>query len=517
MAEELEALRAFACPISLMLMSDPVTAFDGHTYERSCIESWLESNNTSPLTGAVLPSKHLFPNFALRSAIEEWHRQTALLIDRSDIEIEQGPIASGSFKTLYKGYLRKRIQGVQIRRIEVAVLKVRQGDGGTEAGVLLKLGRHPRLVQFLGHCMLEDSRLLVTEFAKFGSVCDALEGLRGKVQPVHQLVMMQQIAQGMQHLAEKGVVHRDLAARNVLLFEFDERDVRKTSVKVTDLGLAKELVNCTHATLMGDELPYLYMPPESIQHRKFSEKSDVWAFGVTCWEILTWVKVPYYNITQVDEVIRYVVSGGRLSREEITGECPDTVWNLMDSCWRADARDRPTFSELVIALGFLGSENYMEQVQRNTRYLEELVDKETELTAEKAKYAVTQNELQDTKMKLLATMNELKDAKRKLATDSSKLSRISDELKGVKEQLVNKEAELAVKRKEFQDINAELSARTNDLNDTRNELSGTKIKLQGMEKSLDDTKKDLFEIKDHILKGDNGPAYTKRKKFFLNF
>jgi len=51
------------------LMADPVVTCDGHTYERSAIEYWLQSNNTSPITNEPLSSKALIPNFLLRSQI----------------------------------------------------------------------------------------------------------------------------------------------------------------------------------------------------------------------------------------------------------------------------------------------------------------------------------------------------------------------------------------------------------------------------------------------------------------
>ena len=46
---------------------------DGHTYERSAIEQWLETHNTSPATGLELVSKQLIPNHSLRSLIQELH------------------------------------------------------------------------------------------------------------------------------------------------------------------------------------------------------------------------------------------------------------------------------------------------------------------------------------------------------------------------------------------------------------------------------------------------------------
>ena len=65
------------CPITLTLMADPVTTVDGMTYERYAIETWLQANNTSPLTGEPLPVKLLVPNTALRSQIQRYRERHA--------------------------------------------------------------------------------------------------------------------------------------------------------------------------------------------------------------------------------------------------------------------------------------------------------------------------------------------------------------------------------------------------------------------------------------------------------
>ncbi len=61
---------SFCCPISMDIMADPVIIATGHTYDRVCIERWLQSGNkTCPVTGMRLRHHELTPNFALRTAI----------------------------------------------------------------------------------------------------------------------------------------------------------------------------------------------------------------------------------------------------------------------------------------------------------------------------------------------------------------------------------------------------------------------------------------------------------------
>ncbi len=66
-----ECESSFCCPITRAKMKDPVMAADGHSYERSAIQRWFRSKNTSPMTGAPLLNTCVIPNHALRKAIEE--------------------------------------------------------------------------------------------------------------------------------------------------------------------------------------------------------------------------------------------------------------------------------------------------------------------------------------------------------------------------------------------------------------------------------------------------------------
>ena len=66
----------FLCPITQELMKDPVIATDGHTYERTAIETWTrQGRNVSPMTNVPFTGSTLLPNRNLKSAIATYMGQ----------------------------------------------------------------------------------------------------------------------------------------------------------------------------------------------------------------------------------------------------------------------------------------------------------------------------------------------------------------------------------------------------------------------------------------------------------
>lgn len=60
-------------------MDEPYIAADGFTYEYRAIKAWLSKHNVSPVTKHKLHHSELTPNHTLRSAIQEWKSEVALL------------------------------------------------------------------------------------------------------------------------------------------------------------------------------------------------------------------------------------------------------------------------------------------------------------------------------------------------------------------------------------------------------------------------------------------------------
>lgn len=74
----------FRCPISLELMTDPVTVSTGQTYDRASIQKWLKSGNLlCPKTGETLQSTELVPNSSLRNLIQQFCADNGISIAKS--------------------------------------------------------------------------------------------------------------------------------------------------------------------------------------------------------------------------------------------------------------------------------------------------------------------------------------------------------------------------------------------------------------------------------------------------
>jgi hypothetical protein len=232
---------SFLCPINQEIMRDPVTCADGHSYERASIELWLATHNTSPKTGAQLPNNALNPNHALRNAIEEWLSANFKLVPRSAVTFDEHALAHGSFKSVHRGTLQGRSEPIAVSRMRMG------GSCEEEAKKLVKLGRHPDLVRYLGLCTEGPEQLLLTELAPHGSLDQFLGAHEGQVTLPHKLKMLAQVCSGMIAISGMAMIHRDLATRNILVFAFEASIPAATRVKITDFGLSVDRLYQTHA------------------------------------------------------------------------------------------------------------------------------------------------------------------------------------------------------------------------------------------------------------------------------
>uniref|UniRef100_A0A8D1W572 Protein tyrosine kinase 7 (inactive) n=1 Tax=Sus scrofa TaxID=9823 RepID=A0A8D1W572_PIG len=208
---------------------------------------------------------------------------------------------------------------------------------------------HPNVVRLLGLCREAEPHYMVLEYVDLGDLKQFLRISKSKdeklkSQPLstkQKVALCAQVALGMEHLSNNRFVHKDLAARNCLVSA-------QRQVKVSALGLSKDVYNSEYYHFRQAWVPLRWMSPEAILEGDFSTKSDVWAFGVLMWEVFTHGEMPHDG--QADDEVLADLQAGKARLPQPEG-CPSKLYRLMQRCWALSPKDRPSFSEIANALG----------------------------------------------------------------------------------------------------------------------------------------------------------------------
>ena len=243
----------------------------------------------------------------------------------------------------------KRQVAIKILPPSVATDHERLARFQREAEVLASLN-HPNIAAIYGLEESDVAKALVMELVEGPTLADRF--FRGPIPLDEALPIARQIAEALEAAHEQGIIHRDLKPANV--------KVRPDgTVKVLDFGLAKAIepiststasaaqagdlansptITGPAATAMGMILgTAAYMSPEQARGRPVDKRTDIWAFGVVLYEMLTGKRL--FSGEDVSDtmaaVLRQTIALGALPEQT-----PASVRALIERCLERDARLR---------------------------------------------------------------------------------------------------------------------------------------------------------------------------------
>ncbi len=142
---------------------------------------------------------------------------------------------------------------------------------------------HANIVQIHAVDCIDGVHFLVQEYVP-GQNLQQLLATRGTLSVAIVVNLMRQVAAALQKASDRGIVHRDIKPENILLSPTGE-------AKVADFGLARiadstkdSSVGITQVGMtMGTPL---YMSPEQVEGRELDHRSDLYSFGISCYQML---------------------------------------------------------------------------------------------------------------------------------------------------------------------------------------------------------------------------------------
>lgn len=208
-------------------------------------------------------------------------------------------------------------------------------DFCNEISILSRL-RHPNVILFLGACTRPPRLSMITEYMEIGSLYYLihLSGQKKKLSWRRRIKMLRDICRGLMCIHRMKIVHRDIKSANCLVN-------KHWTVKICDFGLSRVMTDTPLRDSSSAGTPE-WMAPELIRNEPFTEKCDIFSFGMIMWELCT-LNRPWEGVPPERVVYAVAHEGSRLDIPE------GPLGMLIADCW-AEPHQRPSCEDILSRL-----------------------------------------------------------------------------------------------------------------------------------------------------------------------
>ncbi|CAO4360729.1 unnamed protein product [Caenorhabditis nigoni] len=245
-------------------------------------------------------------------------------------------LGEGAYGEVRKGVLQRKG-----RKLDAAVKLMKGGELNKlkiremmNEARLMRNFKHKNVVRFYGVAVVEQPLYILLELVNGGALNTYLQKNKN-IGIIELFGMCLGAAQGLQYLHSHHCIHRDIAARNCL-YSIDK------VVKLSDFGLS--VISNQFKLCAAQKLPIKWLAPETITTLYFTPKTDVYSYGVMCYEIFSEGEEPWEGVSNTDTK-KNVVYGRHLVMPDA---CPDKFRSFVhEKIFVVDPKRRVVMDDVV--------------------------------------------------------------------------------------------------------------------------------------------------------------------------
>ncbi|CAD6187771.1 unnamed protein product [Caenorhabditis auriculariae] len=294
-------------------------------------------------------------------------------ISHEDVTLTK-KLGEGAFGEVWKGKLKlkttDKVVDVAVKTAKLETMNKAQIEEIMHEARLMRNLEHPNIVKLYGVAAGNEPLYVIMELANCGALDSYLQ--KNTFTLVKKTEMIYQAACGLCYIHQKNILHRDIAARNCLYGD--------GQVKIADFGLSRE--GSEYKMDLTKKVPIRWLAPETLRTGLYSDKSDVYAFGIMSWEIFENGKEPYPGM-MIAEVVAKVNQGYRMSfSSEIHS---DFSGFILKKCWSEDPKERAAMWEVITFMrNHLKTKDGAEEKSKEQISRDKMVKNKKSLSAEKS-------------------------------------------------------------------------------------------------------------------------------------